>query len=1709
MLQYVTIPITDLGAGIDQLSAENQIPDGFSEDLLNADPRPEGYLSKRVGYQGYAGNMPLRVERVEYRDTATNNICLFFDGTVDLSRIPSGPLVVYGRTSADNASNVGDFPNDADAALYYSSFTTETRRTFAAGSNSIAIDSDEHGIAQPFIWVGATAATGTTDNSNSIFYPDSVSINQGTDAITVSYNNGGAAFEGFLYFASKATTAGSTYISGATTLGTGTSTTSITSGTHGLSNSNILARCFVDDGSTLVEIQPESVTIATNGTVAITVDNNTGASIDVRFVLSVTPVANIKAGSAAAGATVEVTITDLTSDFIFAGCYLEQTIGGTKELVIPESIVVDSSSATATVTFVNGSADAANFFIYWEEASLTVNSLTVSGSTIGTGFTDDEPQLTVWGLDHGSIYPGAGSDSRAGWATFLDSYRSAGENRLISGLGGNLFGAYSRAEVGDTYLLPQLYPNIRARVGASATVGPAFGTVGRTRGYLSFSGDAEGWAKGTAVTWDSSTGWVKYTLNCPSLAVNGTLSTIISTTAGLEDQLTVEQAGLSINNGTFTIKQLQQSGDLLYIWVDNPDVDSSDGDETDCWMNVGVFTDRLTLNSTSPFIPGDLLLSDLFEDSYAYTAVASSTTTLLFSGATEPLDVPAGLQLGAERTGRVIPLRNSAGTALSTNLVAGDNLVYGELARELRAVSVNSSADVSVTIDGDGETATVTLGSGTTSRFRVGQWILLKQAGVYSGEQQITAIPSSTKLEFESTEDATAIAGTLCGHAVEVDEELTFEDPQLGDVTLTVPQRWIPIEAPDTDGNLPRQTYYRHFDALDTDEQLYLRSVMSAGNLYLSNGTDEVWKFDGANLYRAGLSRWQPQLFVVKDTTPATGGEIEIEAITVSVDSWTGNRFTLTTTTDVENLAAGDRISNSVDDAIYTVLRTANDGTDSYVYVDRSISGASGTETLSKISTFSYYFKLSLVDANNNIVNSAIVGSEDTRVELSESAQVRLRLVGLPPFGAYDCNRIEVEVYRTKANSLAPYYRLTNIPLSFDRSQGYLDFIDAESDDTLSDLDTTSTALLGAELGTQWSEPLRAKYITSAGGRLVLANIRSYPQLDIRLVDTGSRITAATLDTKVFTFRKDSTDTGTSTNNTDRMRFEFLDSGAVTIDPSADIANNSGASFTITENSHGLVAGNWVYLFHSAVTDGDELTYSGWWQVASADTNTFTITFAHSSAYTPGAADVDRYLTASTKTDIPVWLGTDGNYGMRGANPSTSGAYEQAAMRRLANAINSAQRQCTTTGFEPWLSAGGGDDFQLGQLVVTTPTVLATTPEILLPTFSGYEVFINNTRRSSGAQVSASTLLFPSRLLVSGQNFAEIFDNPLAALDSESPSAIDVNPDDGQQIMGVLPFFGESAFGASQQSGVLAVFKESSIYLVDLNAKAAGQPCIQRIDSQGIGCTAPFSIAPVRGGIAFANASGIYRLTRGLTVEYFGRRLERYWKETVNRDNLDLMTGHHFNSGNQYKLSLPVDDGEANSEVAVYNETREYTPDGQAMGSWTRYDNHPATAWCNLDADAFFASTGGRIFSIRRTGEASDYRDDASAVAMVATLRAMDFGDASLRKAIQGVTLAFRAPVSTTGTVLYSAANMEDDWQEADSFELVGTGRRITGLSDGPSQKVQTLRFSVGRRRLQYVQLKVENSALDEPVEVVGITLRIAGLSSEGTKEAYESTASP
>lgn len=1758
MQKYLSIPHGDNGQGIDALSSEDSLAEGYAEDIVNFDPTPEGYLSKRPGWQGKWGFLPVRVKEVIYATGSTNNLTFILDSSIDLTAIPSSlhsrPIVAFGRTSSQNPNSLGNqgtFPVGSDASAYYPTLNADPRHVFLTGTHTLVIPVAQSGITSVDGWVGVAQSLSETSLDYLDIVPDSISANSSTLEIDIGYtNNTGAPFNTFVYGLQLPPTTGINYVSPPTTFATGTHSTTITAATHGLDNSNIQLKAFVVSGSTLTEFRPDSVVIDTADNITVGLTNRTGSSISVVFVISAAPIANVLQGSAGPDSTLTIPLVSPTYPFAFINCYVEQSVGGPREEVWPDSIQYDAASNIINITFRNNQAASANFFIYYQYARIGSNRITVTGSPVLTAFTDTSPQLTLWGLDHSLIYgPQAGAE--AGWVTHLDTYRSIGDQFLVSGLGGNLFsGSDTDAATDAAYLIPTLYPNLQARTNGTAVCGPTFlNTLSgpfRTAGHI--RGDNIAPLTGCqSMKWNPITGYTDVVMAIQNVQVIGTLSAVINTTAGFEDQLTIQAAGWAVQNGTYPIKAVSLSATsgnaLLTLSVANPNVTSTDWDDSSSGAQVGIFTDRLTLIGTSEYIPGDILLSEVLVENQQIACVASNGTMVLFGGFNAQTTFPGGVRIAGQRVSNVMPLRQLDGTESVTDLVVGDNIRLTGFAREFRVVDINTAGSDTVTIVGNGALATATLGTQSTASMAVGDSLLLIQAGAFTGAQVVTSIPSTTSFQFASAVTATQ-AGLLQGKTATLDETFLWSDNVNSSITAAVPGRWLPIEAPSTSQNETPGPYTSYLSTSSYTTQPILRSTMVSDSLMLNNGVDRTLKVDGANLYRPGLPRWQAQLFAA--VAPGATGLIALPGVecntlaansTIHTPPWTqfGAPSFYVDASVVDTFQAGARIVVSSGTGTVYIVQSASTETNtsgvSYgvITVDQTIQEAAPTGsafgTLQQVSTYSYYFRLNAVDANNNVTASAATGSFDFTFPLSVDAAIQLRLIGMPALDIYDYDRLEVQIYRTKLNGVAPYYLISTLPMSFNAHDGYIDFTDSTPDDTLTDLDPVNTALKGQELGVGWSAPIRAKRITSANGRLVLGNLTSDPYIDIRLYPTlSSTTTTSQLAGKLFRFYKDEGSTASTTPDmVSLMTTEFLTSG----DLAAAVSSTTSTTFTVTA-THGLTpatSGQWVYLFRKAAAASNQQThFMGWWQVASIpDSTHLVLNWASVSKYTPYtfANEIDRLcIAASSPFALPVWLGTDHNYANLAATLGSDGILDCLGMSaiRMSNAINAAQRMVDRSltayaAFSPWLVADGGGEFAAGEVILRQSMNQTSTPAVQLPTLTGASIYVNNVLRTGGSLVGAVSQLFGSRLLVSYANFPEVFDSPLAQVDSQSDSAIDVNPSDGQQITALIPFYGDSSFGAAMKDAIILVFKTNSIYLINVAQKAAGANPIQRIESMGLGCTAPNSVTPTRTGIMFANESGIYKLQQDMTMYYMGRHLQRKWREGVNLDALDLVFGHNYAFNSQYKVSVPLLGSSTPNGLFAYNSTREYSTQGITStiqlystreGSWAEQDGFSSIGFAALGADSYYASMKGRVFILRRTNLPQDYRDDASAIAATATLRAMDFGDAGIRKSVPFALVSYRNPTALgdrAGVQVLSATDLSEDFQASDAAVLQDNAERV-GTGDYEGSKVLTYRYAFHQKRGVRFQLQIQDSTIDQPVEITKIVYSVAGLTIKGTRDA-------
>ena len=1729
-LQFATIEEPSFGRGIDARSSENQIRDGFVRDLVNSDII-EGRVTKRKGYTNYSGNVPVRV--VKYRQAANpiNKVYFTLDGSIDLSRVETTPILVYGTTGVTPSAlqTVRYFPN---WATNLKKVLLQTTATFTSGTGTssatlnvvsttgfgttgrflygatsyiytgitptsftgvspvitysngetvteqeiVSAPFTEHSISSTDIYVGMGLLT-SNDLSNECVFPD-VTIDGTTYDISATYTNGGPSKEVVLFYVDGRDILGEKY---ATTKSGTTFTIPATGvGGHNLASTNILSQVYKDIGSgTLERVYPDQVQLnkATGDITFTFTENNT-----YRVLLSTAPSNQSFDGVPVANnGDFRVTLANVTSPYMLYSVY---TNAG--EEIHPDTVSYDDINKTATFVFSTYNQAISLYYIH---GTVRTNEISVDTS-VSASLETDSPQLTIYGLPHSNtydaatdtteygIYGDAKEINRRGWVTHLDSYKSPNTTHMVAGLGGNLFAALSPF---DTYFpagfspaFPTYYPNLNSRTAASdRVIGPAFWspneTPNRTRATLHFTGGSTHWATVTAVQHISGN-TVRYTFSVPGAGIqNGsTLNDVFSTS----DKLTIKGMSSSRHNGTFAITAWSPLvSDSFTVDVTNPRIKNSDYDDNGCAGLGGIFTDQVVLSGSNPFIVGDEFLSSAWGSTTQLLVDSVSNLTVTLSQVYDKLSLTASLVVTGKRTSNQLPLRNkTVGLAIGDlYLVKGDTLNIDYINRPLQVTAVDTVNNV-----------------------------------------------------------------------VTLDEVLTWEDNISLPTPVNVSKRWIPAESPTPDNSdvLLPQTTTRYLTANPYDNQPFLRSAMVQNNLYLTNGNDEVYKYDGRNFYRAGIIPWQPGLFLTVENTPSGG----IPLVPVIADDGGGG--------DVLELIGGrikidraqaERFDNG--DTVVIIDGTTSPVSKYYLTLkDRELEssgnhyffsfveplpfttlGSGATVQMILVYTARYYFRLNIKDANGVTTSSAVTGAEDFIIQISpETAnqqKVHIRLIGLPAWDQYDFSNqnIQLEVYRTlwyrtALGEVPTFYRFPQTKAcTFAGADGYLDLVDTYSNASLTQEDDLVGVLSPTPLPADWEEPPRAKYVTTAGNRLVLANVTDWPTLAISYF-SEKEVTQVDFNNQKFTFLRDeSASILTNSDMLNQVSYQLTTNAGV----AATIGSTTGG-FTISVTpATAPVAGDWVYLYFTTA-DAHPLDFCGWWQINSVSgAGPYICTIKSTKPYIAPTHPI-KAVFATTSKDVPVFIDntfTNRDYNMGMASGPVAGFQVPSLriIRRLGEAINATMRMVDTSlqvysKFQPWIVARSESD-TVGQLLVKQPRVEATLLGMTITTLANVKTYVNgNLISSGGTKVKSLTTRYPSRILASYNNFPEIFDNPWAVNDDASDSAVDINSADGQEITGVIPFFGDSAFGASQQAGVLVVFKQNSIYLVNLAAKAEGINPVQRLETQGLGCTAPYSIAPTKDGIAFANDSGVYVLRRNQRIEYLGRYVERLWQKSVDKNWLSLVQGHHYGVGRQYKLSVPLSTEStsayaANSEVYVYNHTGE--SDGEA-GGWARYTNHPATGWANLFQDAFFSTTGGAVKSIRNTGEASDYRDDANAIESVLEARATAFGNTAVRKAVATVTVHYRSGANSNNTSVYMAPDLYQEYDLSSSFRILSQPSLVDGLGTVAGQDVVSIAHSFPKRRCIYMSIKITNTGKDENVEIAGFSYTVAGLSGAGIKQAGE-----
>lgn len=1803
MRKYTPYPINDLGLGLDTYSEKGSVKPGMVTQINNLDPESSGLLSTRLGHERYYGSIPLRARVVNH---IGDKITFQFDEAQSIALLDGGigPIVVTGVLSPDNGSAAGDFSGTFNS-VWYDTYTVTFRENFEAGQPaSKDKNKTSTGIASNTVFFEAASAPDDLTSENIRLTMEEAYVDSALYDIQLNYQ-AWSDFTGFFYFLEVPATASLVYIEEFVeadfTLDSGLYKIDVPNITHGLNTLNFIVRVYELDSGDYYAIEPENIRINTiNGTLTLEVNS----TFDGRIIMYAAPdedsdVFTIPNPDPAPGKDANTIYIPVTEAFHFVSLWAAETDSVVE--VTPDDVRYNPATQELEIKYISYESNPEVITVNWVEADYLGNVIEVTDSTAtSTNYTDINPEITVWGIEHDQIYRSAAV--AGGSVHHIDNYNSEDKETVVVGLGGNVFQATPFEDGAVTYSMATL----RMR-GASRAVNPdeantplklaplfapTSATFTRTRGLIKDSTVEGIYARVIKAEWVSGT-LVNYTFQFEN-AVD--LTNKIDT----YDKLTIDNCGYVVNNGTYRVTAIPvASGTEVVIQVNNPNRTSASKDEVFIVASGNVFTDRVYVAANTEFIAGDEIGLDAV--STRHTVVASNpgpvVSSLYVDNIKSNLSIAIGLNVFIRRTSSIIPLRFGAFSNVE-NVVRGDMVRLTGYDRLFRVKNVNVE-------DTDTITVTVSGGIGLISRplhkLNGGSIFQLFNNTTLAGEHVVASSSDKDNIRFEvDAPDGTYTNVKLLGRTIEIDERVLVEAGP--DTTVaTVDGRWTVIENPPTSTERAITTKIHHFDENPYTDQPFLKSAVVNDSMYFTNGFDEVKKFDGVSLMNAGLPPFQPWAFInVDESLPALPSGLQ-ETVDFG-DSDLAKKF-LSVPTGI--FKDGQRLRLSRTDgsaAVYiTVAETVEaaagktNAYDLYFLEDltaaqiAALSASNPQElTLTGSTLYRYYATIRMIDRNGAEIASATLGSEDLYVETYAASAIEVKILGLPVYPELDYDSIDIELYRTLGSSrgVGSFYRVARERVPYDNSTGYITVLDTVLDVSLTSasFDKVTTNFTGGNPGLTWTYPPKAKALTTADNRLVLGNIASPPKADIVFRKNENTYDLCMGDFNGSYIRFTKTNINDASSNADLV-FSFEGTREVEFDPTSAITIGTN-QITVASTAHGLVAGQWIYLFHRDKTANNSLRWAGWYRLHSVTTNAFVIKIKHSEDAGAGAAtDVTCYVSSSASVSeitnrVPVWMGQNAYREVSPSQVNTStdvftisphGCFTGMAVRWISsgnlpaplvtdtdyyvislnesqiklattydNAIagtainitstgtgthvvspavldgNFGQREFDTVPLEalvatklsvaisavmasedpsnaywqsqgtfpkPWLLAQSGQSFGLGEIYVQQMDAPNGALSITHTGMSNrVSVYINNLLYPNGTTASTEIKRFNSRLAFSYRKASELFDDVYSDR-VDGTNVVDINPADGQEITAIIPFFGTSVFGAAQYAQSLVVFKTNSVYFVDIASRQ-----VQKIQTQGQGCTAPNSIALSTNGIFFANNSGLYHLDWSNKITWRGRFLNGLWNTELNKDAISRLTGHNYRQGRKYKLSYPVNGSTDNSKVFVYDHSREEL--GQ-MGSWTVYDNHNATGWCNQRSDAFWGTTNGRVMKVRNTNTRYDYRDDDQPIAQSVTFGGIHYDLPNERKITDSVTLQFQNDVGTvTGVEVLTEQSLSG------IFNSSGTISIPEGDTDA------TIRFSLSDRKGTHVRTKiVKEPVLNEKFQISALTYGVVSIGSDGVPQ--------
>jgi len=1663
MANYQTISHINISKGMDTRSALKNIQEGFAEELRNMDTNSAGFSEKRKGYQSYVGTLPFRVTAIN--ETADGKYEMEFDDSMSFSGVSSSPLL--GK---------GDLWNTAGGTRTLTTVSDVLSAT--AGGDTFA-EGTQLKIKESDVWVTYTVVDGSQTVSPSIpdgtllpyaflepqeiywesfinnIYKDMVSgvakeftneSGQLNELVGTAVQGSGsyelvqthltritsAAFEHTITTpATSSPTLASFVVEDTAVFNTytasdlqvdGSQEINIPQLTHNLPNKNLIYNIYQQDASgggytTGTLLKPNSFVVQPDGNIKIEIDDDGSSYYTiVIYDVPVTSTGTNVQGTGVAGTEDPINVVlPKTSEFVFVQAYA--ITGAGQEEILLDSVIATSSSVVVTIDVPEGVS-------YSDVKIVTLEGTTGTPSIIvgfaGDGVPDSTPQFCVYGIDPADV----DFDNKSGHVNTLDEYSSVGRSNIVAGMGGNLF-----VESTD-FTLTSTRVDIRGETtqAGNQVVAPIF--------------------SGAAIS---------------SITKSGTTATItFSGTPVLTDivghYVTVSGAGNPAYNGTFEVIASDIS---TYVTVEIGAFEAAT--ETDTAAIASCDTFLLTMQSADhSFQVGDIINSNQFPE-YNPVIRAISGTTLRIGGISGSREVYPLVTLTGTRTSNIIETPKAV-----SFFVKGDVITLDDYTRKFRVLDVDlSGTNAVLTLDESVEVSDSTLASTLTLVSLDSRWLCV----------EYPALNDRTVKHFSAAYDAQNRLQTA-----KINDSLFFTDYEGAVMKYDgqdIYQAGLIPWSPQT---------HTYVDISTVHEKIVVDNYLSTS--VISDGSFATISFDkntmpplpsNGEIFIQGASQKFSHKAVAFKDYDGSVGEYKITVnsndIVSNEDTYDGQTFTASAITGAGVPLQDTLVFDGIDDVttVIGVWNAANplnqissSGT-TEVLAAGSLTIASGTSNISIPEKVGYYFKLQAYDRNNNIVAGAVTDYRDCLVTILKTGRVYHRLNNLPKFSAYHYDRVDLEIYRTKkAETVTPeFFRIRTIPLEFQEYERSTDLLVSDSlgnstfgspDDLVSNaisLQTTGTAL---ERPVSYEAPQKSKYLTSIANRMVQGNVKGYDSLDLRLdTDTEDTLDGITVATGGETYK-------------------FLDAADAGLVVTSIVPAADGKSMVLTIASSTFAEGEWIQLLSTATTNTLEKISGaalGWWKVSAATSGStsLTVTSEFGEALTIGTPNYAIKLFRGSAADV-VPVASFDKAEFRPFDGTRTGEITPAYISSiidLQRAINTVQKSKAV----PVVYAQSGAQFGASVVNLRSATSEGTVSAVIDTSAHAnpedFSIYGNNILEASGATITGRSPVFPSRLLVSPEKFPETFDNPTADSAIYSSAIIDVNADDGEEITGFSSFLAIASSSNSQVQSTLIVCKSKSVYAIDVITRSQ-----TKLESSGQGCTIPGSIAPTAAGIMFANKSGIYVVTASLEVEYIGRNMEGYWNSDINKSIVESEAIAFTDSINRkYKLSVPAGAGTTNSEVVVYD----YITDDGSSGSWSLYDNIQASSWTQTSDETVFGGYGCRVYKQRNADDATDYRDDTSAITSTFEYSPRSFGDSGSEVEMS----SFVTHVEEGSLIsVYEALDMSPTYTELDQI-----------TNDG-SQRSYAVKNSPTSSSMLFIQVKYEHSVKDENFKLAGIDFKVS-----------------